>query len=30
MLPESYSDESIDTYKDAVFEYVQQRYGGVA
>jgi type I restriction enzyme R subunit len=30
MLPESYSDESIDLYKDAVFEYVQQRYGGVA
>ena len=30
MLPESYSDESIDIYKDAVFEYVQQRYGGVA
>lgn len=30
MLPDSYSDESIDTYKDAVFEYVQQRYGGVA
>lgn len=30
MLPESYSDESIDTYKDAVYEYVQQRYGGVA
>lgn len=30
MLPESYSDESIDNYKDAVFEYVQQRYGGVA
>ena len=30
MLPESYSDESIDTYNDAVFEYVQQRYGGVA
>ena len=30
MLPESYSDESIDAYKDAVFEYVQQRYGGVA
>ena len=30
MLPESYSDESIDTYKDAVFEYVQQHYGGVA
>ncbi len=30
MLPASYSDESIDTYKDAVFEYVQQRYGGVA
>ena len=30
MLPESYSDESIDSYKDAVFEYVQRRYGGVA
>ncbi|MBR5117026.1 MAG: type I restriction endonuclease subunit R [Muribaculaceae bacterium] len=30
MLPESYSDESIDVYKDAVYEYVQQHYGGVA
>ena len=30
MLPESYSDESIDTYKDAVYEYVQKNYGGVA
>ena len=30
MLPESYSDESIDTYKDAIYEYVQQHYGGVA
>ena len=30
LLPESYSDESIDVYKDTVFEYVQQRYGGVA
>lgn len=29
-LPESYSDESIDVYKDAVYEYVQQHYGGVA
>ena len=29
-LPESYSDVSIDIYKDAVFEYIQQRYGGVA
>lgn len=30
LLPESYSDESIDVYKDTVFEYIQQRYGGVA
>ena len=30
LLPESYSDESIDIYKDTVFEYIQQRYGGVA
>ena len=28
-LPESYSDESINYYKDAVYDYVSQRYGGV-
>lgn len=28
-LPESYSDESINFYKDAVYEYISQRYGGV-
>ena len=26
-LPESYSDESINYYKDAVYNYVSQRYG---
>lgn len=29
-LPESYSDESITYYRDAVFNYISQRYGGVA
>ena len=29
-LPESYSDESITYYLDAVFNYISQRYGGVA
>ena len=29
-LPESYSDESINYYKDAVYSYVSQRYGGIA
>jgi type I restriction enzyme R subunit len=29
-LPESYSDESINYYRDAVYNYVSQRYGGVA
>lgn len=29
-LPESYSDESIAYYRDAVFNYICQRYGGVA
>lgn len=29
-LPESYSDESITYYCDAVFNYISQRYGGVA
>ena len=29
-LPESYSDESIIHYRDAVYGYVSQRYGGVA
>ena len=28
-LPESYSDESINFYKDAVYEYISQRYGGM-
>ena len=28
-LPESYSDESINYYKDAVYNYISQRYGGV-
>ena len=28
-LPESYSDESINYYKDAVYDYVSQRYGGM-
>ena len=29
-LPQSYSDESINYYRDAVYNYVSQRYGGVA
>lgn len=29
-LPESYSDESINYYKDAVYNFVSQRYGGIA
>ena len=29
-LPESYSDESINFYKDAVYNYVSQRYGMMA
>ena len=29
-LPESYTDESINYYRDAVYSYVSQRYGGVA
>ena len=29
-LPESYSDESINYYRDAVYNYVSQHYGGVA
>ena len=29
-LPESYSDESINHYKDAVYNYVSQRYGAMA
>lgn len=29
-LPESYSDESINYYKDAVYNYVSQRYSGIA
>ena len=29
-LPESYSDESINYYRDAVYGYVSRRYGGVA
>ena len=29
-LPESYSDESINYYRNAVYNYVNQRYGGVA
>ena len=28
-LPESYSDESINHYKDAVYDFVSQRYGGM-
>jgi type I restriction enzyme R subunit len=28
-LPESYSDESINYYKDAVYNFVSQRYGGM-
>ncbi|MCQ2117823.1 MAG: type I restriction endonuclease subunit R [Bacteroidales bacterium] len=29
-LPESYSEESINYYRDTIFNYVCQRYGGVA
>jgi type I restriction enzyme R subunit len=29
-LPESYSNESINYYRDAVYQYVSHRYGGVA
>ncbi|MBR6264142.1 MAG: hypothetical protein IKR05_13125 [Prevotella sp.] len=29
-LPESYSDESINYYRDAVYQYVSQRYGEMA
>ena len=29
-LPESYSDESINYYKDVVYNYVSQQYGGIA
>ena len=29
-LPQSYSDESINYYRDKVYNYVSQRYGGVA
>ena len=29
-LPESYPDESINYYRDAVFNYISQRYGGMA
>ena len=29
-LPESYSDECINYYRDAVYNYVSQRYGGIA
>ena len=29
-LPESYSDESINYYKDAVYNYVSLRYGVMA
>ncbi len=29
-LPESYSEESINHYRDAVYDFVFQRYGGVA
>ena len=29
-LPQSYSDESINYYRDAVYNYVSQRYGGMA
>ena len=29
-LPESYPDESITYYRDAVFNYISQRYGGMA
>ena len=29
-LPESYSEESINDYRDTIYNYVSQRYGGVA
>jgi type I restriction enzyme R subunit len=29
-LPESYSEESINYYRDTIYNYVSQRYGGVA
>jgi len=29
-LPESYTDDSITYYRDAVFNYISQRYGGMA
>jgi type I restriction enzyme R subunit len=29
-LPESYSEESITQYRDAVYNYVSQHYGGAA
>ena len=29
-LPESYPDESISYYRDAVYNFVYQQYGGVA
>ena len=29
-LPESYSEESIGYYRDTIYNYVSQRYGGVA
>ena len=29
-LPESYFDESINYYRDAVYGYISQRYGGTA
>jgi len=29
-LPESYSEESINCYRDTIYNYVSQRYGGVA
>ena len=29
-LPESYSDESINYYRDAVYNYISQHYGGAA
>ena len=29
-LPESYSEDSINYYRDTIYNYVSQRYGGVA
>ena len=29
-LPESYYDESINYYKDMVYNYISQQYGGIA